>query len=98
MSSAYSPAMVSAFIKEEYRHRLEGARALMAEQGLDALLITTEANFRWFTGLRSQGWVSPTRPMFLVVPAARDPIAIIPAGNRVTMQATAWLWVLTRKV
>ena len=91
MSSAYSPAMVSAFIKEEYRHRLEGARALMAEQGLDALLITTEANFRWFTGLRSQGWVSPTRPMFLVVPAARDPIAIIPAGNRVTMQATAWL-------
>ena len=91
MSSAPSPTAVSAITTEEFRRRLEGAQALMAERDLDALLITTAANFRWFTGLRSQGWASPTRPMFLVVPAARDPIAIIPTGSSVIMRASSWL-------
>ena len=91
MSLAPSPAAVSDFTTEEYRDRLAGAQALMAESGLDALLITTEANFRWFTGLRNQSWISPTRPMFLVVPAARAPIAVIPTGSRIVMRTSSWL-------
>jgi Xaa-Pro aminopeptidase len=37
------------FSKEEYELRLARARALMAQEGLDALVITTNLNGQWFT-------------------------------------------------
>src|SRR5690349_8161653 len=64
------------FRREEYANRLKRARRAMEAARLDALLITTEANFRYFSGLSSQGWVSPTRPMFLVLSLRHDPIAV----------------------
>lgn len=80
-----------AFTPDEYKRRLAGARALMTEAGIDALLVTTEANFRYFSGFQSQGWVNPARPLFLIVPMRRDPIAVIPTGSRVVMQKTSWV-------
>ena len=62
----------------EYRTRVDRARAMMAGAGLDALLLTTEADVRYFTGFLTRFWESPTRPWFLIVPASRDPIAVIP--------------------
>ena len=75
----------------EYRARIDRARAEMERAGIDALLIASEANFSYFSGLRSQSWASPTRPMFLLIPAQREPIAIVPAGSRVVMQTGTWL-------
>ena len=75
----------------EYRARVDRARAEMERAGIDTLLITSEANFSYFSGLRSQSWASPTRPMFLLIPAGREPIAIVPAGSRVVMQTGTWL-------
>jgi len=63
----------------------------MSDANLAALLITTEANFRYFTGFRSQHWVMPTRPMFFVLPAAGEPVAIIPSGSRFNMRASSWV-------
>ncbi len=63
----------------------------MAERGLAALLVTTEMNFRYFSGLHAQTWVMPTRPMFLIVPARRDPIAMVPTGSLVGMRQQSWI-------
>src|SRR4030081_2364964 len=77
--------------RSEYQQRLRRAQLLMAAQGLAALLVTIEMNFRYFSGLHSQAWVMPTRPMFLVLPADRDPVAIIPTGSLVGMRQQSWI-------
>jgi Xaa-Pro aminopeptidase len=53
----------------------------MAEASLDAVLITSEANFRYLSGFASQTWVSPTRPRYLIMPRDSEPIAVVPASN-----------------
>ena len=58
------------------------------EQGLDALLFTTEAEMRYFTGFRTLFWLSPTRPWFLVVPMTGKPIAVIPEIGAALMRTT----------
>jgi Xaa-Pro aminopeptidase len=67
------------FPASEFQTRVAKAQARMAEGGLDALLLTTEPDVRYFTGFLTRFWESPTRPWFIVVPAKGDPIAIIPA-------------------
>ncbi|WP_455373929.1 M24 family metallopeptidase [Limibacillus halophilus] len=66
------------FPEAEFQVRTSRAQALMAEQGLAALLLTTEPEVRYFTGYLTQFWQSPTRPWFLVLPASGKPIAVIP--------------------
>jgi Xaa-Pro dipeptidase len=53
----------------------------MASAALDAVLITSEANFRYFSGFASQTWVAPTRPRYLILPRAAEPIAVVPTSN-----------------
>ncbi|MEM8754457.1 MAG: Xaa-Pro peptidase family protein [Pseudomonadota bacterium] len=67
------------FAAEEHRARVAKAQALMAKAGRGALLLTTEAEFRYFTGFLTRFWESPTRPWFLILPAAGDPVAVIPS-------------------
>lgn len=63
----------------EYRARTDRAQSAMADRDLAALLLTTEPEIRYFTGFLTRFWESPTRPWFLVVPAAGDPVAVIPS-------------------
>jgi Xaa-Pro dipeptidase len=79
------------FTTDEYSDRIAGARRLMEAARLDALLLTTEANFRYFTGYHSQSWVSPTRPLFLVLPLEAAPIAVVPSSFRIAMERMSWL-------
>lgn len=72
----------------EFETRLARLHAGMAEQGLQALLLTTEAEIRWLTGFRTLFWQSPARPWFLVVPAEAAPIAIIPSIGAELMAQT----------
>ncbi|MDG1457474.1 MAG: Xaa-Pro peptidase family protein [Pseudoprimorskyibacter sp.] len=67
------------FDVQEYKARVARAQSAMASAQLDALLLTTEPELRYFTGFLTRFWESPTRPWFLVVPAAGDPIAVIPS-------------------
>jgi len=78
------------FPTAEYEIRLERAQRAMRDRGLDALLFTTEAEMRYFTGFRTLFWLSPTRPWFLVVPKAGKPIAIIPEIGAALMRTT-WI-------
>lgn len=62
----------------------------MAEADLAALLLTTEPEVRYFTGYLTRFWESPTRPWFLIVPAAGKPIAVIPSIGAALMGQT-WI-------
>ncbi len=57
---------------------------------VDGLLLTTEAEIRYFSGFHTQFFESPTRPWFLVVPAHDRPIALIPEIGASGMAAT-WI-------
>jgi len=78
------------FTRDEFERRTAAAQRLMAARRLDALLLTTEANVRYFSGFHSQFWESPTRPWYLVVPAHGKPVAVIPEIGASGMQAT-WI-------
>ena len=79
-----SDAPWSAFSAADIEMRWTRARAAMAEQGLDALLISGEENFQYFTG--STGTLayhySCTRPAVLVFPCEGEPVTV--AGEMLT--------------
>ena len=81
---------MSGFEVSEYRARLARAQAGMDAAGLGALLLTTEAAFRYFTGFLTRFWESPSREWFLVIPAAGEPVAVIPEIGAALMART-WL-------
>ena len=68
----------SAFSVADIEARWSRARAAMAERGLDALLVSGEENFQYFTG--STGTLtlhySCTRPAVLVFPREGEPAAV----------------------
>jgi len=66
------------FELSEFETRTSRAQEMMHEHQLDAIFLTTEPNIRYFSGFFTQFWESPTRPWFLIVPAAGKPIAVIP--------------------
>ncbi|MXY39909.1 MAG: aminopeptidase P family protein [Rhodospirillaceae bacterium] len=78
------------FPESEFAGRTSKAQVLMAEQGLGGLLLTTEAEVRYFSGFQTQFWQSPTRPWFLFVPAKGKPIAIVPEIGAILMRKT-WI-------
>ncbi len=78
------------FAATEFEARTARAQALMRDSGIDALLLMTEPEVRYFTGFLTPFWQSPTRPWFVVVPDAGKPIAVIPEIGAVCMRNT-WI-------
>jgi len=76
------------FDTSEFADRTARAQKLMAEHDLAALLLTTEPEVRYFTGYLTRFWESPTRPWYLIVPAAGAPIAVIPSIGAALMRQT----------
>jgi Xaa-Pro aminopeptidase len=76
------------FEQAEFEARLGRAQMAMAKADLDALLLTTEAQVRYFTGYLTRFWESPTRPWFLIVPASGKPVAVIPSIGAALMGQT----------
>ena len=70
--------------------RAASAQAMMAERGLDALLVCTEPEVRYLTGFHTPFWQSPTRPWFVILPAEGRPVAVIP-GIGASAMATTWV-------
>ncbi|MGB1900947.1 MAG: aminopeptidase P family N-terminal domain-containing protein, partial [Candidatus Puniceispirillaceae bacterium] len=63
----------------EFTNRCAKAQLAMATDDIGALLLTSEADIRYFTGFMTQFWQSPTRPWFVLIPASGKPVAIIPS-------------------
>ncbi len=76
------------FPSEEFALRHARARKAMDAAGLDALVVTTPANIRYFTGFETQFWESPTRPWYLIIPRHGEIIAVFPSIGEPALLAT----------
>jgi len=76
------------FSQSEFEQRAQKAQRIMNEEKLDAILLTTEPNVRYFSGFLTQFWQSPTRPWFLIVPREGEIIAVIPEIGMAGMELT----------
>jgi Xaa-Pro aminopeptidase len=84
MSMASPPAR--GFTQAEFEARTAAVQLRMRDLEIDALLLTTEPQVRYFTGFLTQFWHSPTRPWFLLIPLDGKPIAVIPTIGVAGMQ------------
>lgn len=76
------------FEHQEFELRTQRAQTLMEAANLDALLLTTEPEVRYYTGFLTRFWESPTRPWFVVLPRSGNPIAVIPSIGALLMGQT----------
>jgi len=76
------------FSQSEFEQRAQKAQHMMTEENIDAILLTTEPNVRYFSGFLTQFWQSPTRPWFLIVPREGELIAVIPEIGRAGMESS----------
>jgi Xaa-Pro aminopeptidase len=79
------------FDVSEYRRRLSAVQKSMEERRLDAIVITSEDHFRYFTGFHSPTWVNLTRPRYAVLPRKGEIILIIPTSNTIIAERTSWV-------
>jgi Xaa-Pro aminopeptidase len=82
--------MPSPFDLSERDARLQRIWRRMHEEGIAALVLTSEPNFRYVADFRSPTWVSVTRPRYAVVPLDGLPMLIVPESNRVLAGASGW--------
>ena len=87
-SVSHEGAPERGFPVAEFTHRLARAQRAMAADDIDLLLLTREADVRWFSGFLTRFWQSPTRPWFLLVPASGAPVAVIPGIGEACMART----------
>ena len=82
--------MMRGFENSEFENRVKKARISMDKNHIDLLLITSPHNFRYFSGLDSYFWESPTRPWFLLIPINNDPVAVVPSIGQTALEKT-WI-------
>ncbi len=78
------------FPESEFETRTAAMQEIMHDRKVDAVLLTTEPNVRYFSGFLTQFWQSPTRPWFLILPARGKPVAVIP---EIGVSGMAQTWV-----
>jgi len=66
------------FEHSEIFTRWSRLRRLMELDGIDVLMLNTEADFRYATGFHTPFWQSPTRTWTLLLPLSKPPVAVIP--------------------
>ena len=87
----YRPPSVAVVSHEEFRQRVGALQENMARERLDAVFITSEDNFKYFTGFHSPVWVNLTRPRYCVIPSRGDPFIISATSNTVIVERTTWI-------
>jgi Xaa-Pro aminopeptidase len=79
------------FERQEFERRIEAARSAMTRYGLDAIVVTSEANVEYLSGFETQfAWITPTRPWYFVVPRIEPAIALIPEIGETNWLSTSW--------
>jgi Xaa-Pro dipeptidase len=68
------------FTAGEIEGRWERARALMAEARIDALMLTSEPNYRYLSGHATQAFAIKARPLLMLLPIRGRP-ALVVAGS-----------------
>ena len=78
----------SAFPREEYELRWKRSRDLMERNNLDALLISSPSNYRYFVGTE-YGWGS-RRNVFLL-PSDKEPVALVNGAQKYSTELTTYI-------
>lgn len=78
------------FSLTEFKARTAKAQTMMVERGIDAMLLSTEAEVRYYSGFHTPFWQSPARPWFLIIPLQGKPVAVIPGIGAACMGIT-WI-------
>lgn len=78
------PHRAPAISAEERAQRLQRARALMREQGVDALLVSAGSSLRWFCGVP---WGGTERLVALLLTLEGEPLLICPAFEEGSLDA-----------
>ncbi len=80
------------FAAAEYRQRYERLQAALGTLDADALLVTSEANFNYFTGyIAAHPWVSFSRNLIAILPREGDPLLIVPASLEGQAREQSWI-------
>ncbi len=79
------------FDRREFEARWERTHSLMTERGLDALLVTSESNYRYLSGHVTHFWVSKSRPLSLVMPRRGQPTLVVTSSQEAAARATSWI-------
>jgi Xaa-Pro aminopeptidase len=73
----------------EYSQRLERLRALMQQQGMEAVLLGTGTNLAYFSGYPSPSRSVP-RPFFMLLPLRGDPVFFTHTGHAAEARRFSW--------
>ena len=77
--------------QSEYHGRLDRLHVGMRKRGLDAVVLTGEANLRWITGWAPRIYLSAARPWFAVLPVDGDPQLVLPEMGMVEARRESWI-------
>ena len=79
------------FEAREYERRLARLRDRMSRNRLDAVLITTDTNHRYFSGHWTHRWGHKFTSLFALLPLERDPVLIVPPLETGMCEEDAWI-------
>jgi Xaa-Pro aminopeptidase len=79
------------FPRDEYEARWETAQRAMRAAGLDALIVTSQANYRYLTGHRTAFWGLRDRLRFCVLPQRGEPSILLTPLEDEWARACSWI-------
>ena len=80
------------FAREEFERRYSRLRDALGEIDADALLVTSEANFNYFTGyIAAHPWVSYSRNLIAILPREAPPAIVAPAFLAGEARVQSWI-------
>lgn len=80
------------FKRSEFDHRYQRLQQALDEQELDALVVTQEANFNYFTGfIIHQSWSNFSRNLIAVLPRTGQPALIVPDFLERSAREDGWI-------
>jgi Xaa-Pro aminopeptidase len=83
--------------REEFERRTGRLREEMEHSGVDAMLLTSQANIRYATGFYEVGWIIPAYFYAALIPRRADlpPAIFCPEGDQIQTQAS-WIETVVR--
>jgi Xaa-Pro aminopeptidase len=80
------------FTTEEYQKRYTRIVGLMAENEIDAIMVTAEPNVNYYSGFRSfNPWWTYTRPYILIIPKDHEPVLLVQGFHRFDVALDSWI-------
>lgn len=80
------------FPRAEFEQRFTRLRGELERIDADALLVTNEANFNYFTGyIAAHPWVSYSRNLIAILPRDGEPALIVPASLEREARDQSWI-------